>query len=106
MCILRGYPEDFECSGGLEGHHILRRSLVWGNPKAKKHLDNPALIVPICKAHNQSRWADTHEGRRQLLLHMNTVTRGRTRRMVETIPWKHPENHKDLTWLALTEKKT
>lgn len=102
MCPLNGYPEDFRCGGGMDNHHILRRGLAGYNREVKKHLDHWSLKTPICHNHNISRWPDAPKGRRILLLRANTVTRGATRRVVESIPWKHPEDHPDMRWVALT----
>lgn len=63
-------------------------------------MNDHSLITRICGNHNVSRWADTSDARRMLLLEMNAMTKGRTRRMVESIPWKVPAP--EWSWKALT----
>ena len=63
-------------------------------------MNDHSLQARICGNHNVSRWADTDEARRTMLIEMNHVTKGRTRRMVESIPWKAPAP--EWSWYSLT----
>lgn len=100
-CPMRGEPEGFKCGGGVHRHHILRRSLARGNDEVAELLNHPSLIIKICGYHNISRWPDTPKYRALLLQKNNVRWKGKTREVIESLPWKVPR--KDMSWEALVE---
>lgn len=85
------------CGGRIEWHHIINRSKVRGNKKARKYIDHRHLRAWVCTVHNVGRDADSPEVRKYLLygrglLHGEAYMRD----LVNNIPWKVV--HHELTW--------
>lgn len=91
LCALSGYM--VECSGPLEGHHILNKSLARGNEEVRAILAScPAEVIsPVCQAHNVGRWADAPEARKILLLQkVHEFGLAHMRDFINGLPWKVP----------------
>jgi len=94
-CALEGYA--IRCGRGVfHRHHIVSMNLARGNDEVHAILKRypEEVIGLICPAHNTSKWADTPDARRVLLL-QNIWRFGwsRMRAFVNGLPWKvhHPE---------------
>lgn len=88
-CSLEGFR--IQCSGPLEGNHIINKSKARGNDAVRAILAScpPEVMSDVCSAHNVARWADTDEARRIMLL-QNVYRFGwaRMQRFFESLPWK------------------
>lgn len=100
-CALENWY-SVKCRPPLHRHHILRRGLAQGNKAVRRALDQPAMITFVCAAHNVGRYADTHEARAYLLKRNNVMYRGKTKEIVDTLPWKTQQY--DMTWEGLTDE--
>lgn len=104
ICDLQGYK--IRCAGGLEGHHIINKTLARGNEEVREILVAcpPEVMSKICEAHNVGRWADQHEARRILLLQkVWQFGLEHMREWVNGLPWK--VEHLDLRFEAMMEAK-
>lgn len=73
-CGLLGWRHT--CSEGFNNHHLINKSRLRGNSKAKKfveHTHPEVFLVRVCGFANRSRLADQPEARRKLLLHQIEV---------------------------------
>lgn len=67
-CALEGYI--IKCDGPMTGGHIIHKGEVQGNAKAREILAAcpPEIMTVQCYDHNISRWANTREAKKILLL--------------------------------------
>ena len=67
-CALEGYA--IPCSGTPTGGHIINKSKVRGNKEARAILAAcpPEIMTVQCYQHNVSRWADTPDAVKIMLL--------------------------------------
>lgn len=88
-CALYGYM--IECSGGLEGHHLISKDMARGNDELRDLLRTcpPELMSQVCTAHNVGKLADSHNARRILLL-QKVYEYGLVHmwQYVNALPWK------------------
>ena len=91
-CPLKGY-ETF-CAGSMQRHHIINKSKLKGNKKARHYVDVEyphIFLVEICENHNVSRWADTREAAGILIAHKAMLYGEDTVRGIwDGVPWKVP----------------
>ena len=91
-CPLKGY-ETF-CAGNMQRHHIINKSKLKGNKKARHYVDVEyphVFLVEICANHNVSRWADTDTAAGILLKHkVDLYGMDYVRSIWDNIPWKVP----------------
>jgi hypothetical protein len=88
-CALYGYM--IECSGGLEGHHLISKDMARGNDELRNLLRTcpPELMSQVCTAHNVGKLADSHNARRILLL-QKVYEYGLVHvwQYINSLPWK------------------
>lgn len=103
VCALQGYI--IRCQGPLTGQHILNKSKARGNKEIRAILAScpPEVMANVCQeGHNISRWADTKEAQKILLLQkIHEFGWAHMKTFFDDLPWKIP--HHDMTLEALLD---
>jgi hypothetical protein len=90
QCALQGYMVP--CSGRLTGQHIISKQMARGNEEVRNILRAcpPELIAQVCEGHNVGKMADSHNGRRILLLQkVYEHGFGHMHDYIDSLPWKY-----------------
>jgi hypothetical protein len=89
QCALQGYMVP--CSGPLQGQHIISKQMARGNEEVRNILRAcpPELMAQVCEHHNVGKMADSHNGRRILLL-QKCYEQGFNymHDYIDSLPWK------------------
>ena len=104
-CELEGF-DGIKCGGRLEWHHIINRAKLKNKTSARIYCENThpeIFLTQVCSFHNTvTKIADCKRARRRLLLQkVELFGEEYVRSVVDSIPWKVPSAHYDLTFEAI-----
>ncbi len=100
-CALEGYM--VECAGRLSKQHIISKGMARGNEQVREEITCEQLLADVClEGHNTSKFADSREARKILLLQkINQYGWTVMEAIIDTLPWKVPMH--SLTLRAMLE---
>lgn len=99
VCELLGWRHS--CSEGFNNHHLINKSRLKGNPKAKRYAEKvhpDVFIVRVCGFSNRSRLVDGREGRAKLIMRQMDRLEDLSLRVDRSVDWMSGEEYVRRAW--------